>query len=146
MSFFSSLCRFALKKHVPLIIVTLLAACSIGVLVLGEIGILYLWKNQGKCYVGAYYYPESSHLVEGVKVTITDFYGLSQEVTTSSDFVYVTLYFKGWYKIEATYGNSTETAIIITVKAQYAWIGTIYAVLNEDNTIRYIKYVSPLPI
>jgi len=126
------------------IIFVITAAFGILGIVLIEIGAIYLWF-QGRCYIGAYYYGDRSSLIEGVKVEIKDFWGRSMVVITSNRLVNVTLYFRGWYRVEATYRDSAKTIAILTVNARYSTnIGTIYVVLNkEDDTIRYIEYAKP---
>ncbi len=126
------------------IIFVLVAAFGILGIVLIEIGAIYLWF-QGRCDIGAYYYGDKSSLIEGVKVEIKDFWGHSIVVTTSNRLLNITLYFRGWYRVEATYRGSAKTLDIITVNARYSTnIGTIYVVLNkEDDTIRCIEYAKP---
>jgi len=136
------------KKNIAKVIIAILM-CAFGILgiILEEIGAIYLWF-QGGCYIGAYYYGDNfRNLVDGVRVEIKDFWGRSQVVTTSNRLVNTTLYFHGWYQVEATYRVSTKTETITTVTARYAYVGAIYVILDkEDDTIRDIEYVKPYPI
>lgn len=113
-------------------------------IVLQEIGALYIWF-QGKCYIGAYYQGSSAEeLVEGVEVKIIDFWGNTKSVVTSKRLVYVTLYFRGWYRIEASYNGSVMTKTITTASPRYLYVGIIYIILDpESETILDILYVSP---
>jgi len=133
------------KKNIAkAIIIILMCAFGILLIILEEIGAVYLWF-QGECYVGAYYYGDSPrNLVDGVKVEIKNFWGHSQVVETLNRLVNITLYFHGWYRMEATYGGSTKTETITTVTARSAYVGTIYVILDKENgTIRNIEYAKP---
>lgn len=123
------------------LIFILMTASTITGIVLAQIGAFYIWF-QGVCYVGAYYYGETPHnLIEGVKVKITDFWGRSQEVITSNSRVNLTLYFHGWYRVEAAYKGSTNTIIITTTTFDSGSVGSIYVILEEDGAIKYIMYM-----
>ncbi|HIE14145.1 TPA: hypothetical protein EYP70_02620 [Candidatus Bathyarchaeota archaeon] len=132
------------KKDVVLTaIIISLNMLGISGIILQEIGALYLWF-QGKCYVYAYYYGSSyDEPVEGVRVTFTDYWGRSKVVVTEREAVNVTLYFHGWYSVEASYKNSTKTKVITTANAKYLYVGFIYVILEKNGTIRDIMYISP---
>jgi len=134
----------SMKEATLTTFIVLLNVIGISGIILQEMGALYLWF-EGECYVGAYYYGSSyEELVEGVKVTFTDYWGRSKVVVTSKEMVNVTLYFRGWYRVEATYKGSTKTKIITTANARYLYVGSVYIILDEKNdTIREIIYVSP---
>lgn len=134
----------SMKEATLTTFIVLLNVIGISGIILQEMGALYLWF-EGECYVGAYYSGSSyEELVEGVKVTFTDYWGRSKVVVTSKEMVNVTLYFRGWYRVEATYKGSTKTKIITTANARYLYVGSVYIILDEKNdTIREIIYVSP---
>lgn len=132
------------KNAIVMVFVILLSIIGAVGLALIEMGAFYIWYT-GKCFVGAYYYGESpENLVKGVNVVITDFWGRSQKVITSDHLVNITLYFRGWYRIEAIFNDSKEVKTITTVGAGPLYVGTIYIVLDKnDNTIKKIQYVPP---
>jgi len=132
----------SMKEATLTTFIVLLNVIGISGIILQEMGALYLWF-EGECYVGAYYYGSSyEELVEGVKVTFTDYWGRSKVVVTSKEMVNVTLYFRGWYRVEATYKGSTKTKIITTANARYLYVGSVYIILDEKNDT-IIIYVSP---
>ena len=136
-----------MKKDIALtIFLIMIGSFGIFCVVLQEIGAIYLWY-EGKCYVGAYYRDSKpDQLVEGVEVTFTDFWGRSKIVVTSKSLVNVTLFFRGWYKIEATYKGSKKTLTITTTTARSPTIGTIYIILDrESDEIQNIVYIPPPP-
>ncbi len=132
------------KKNIAAMIILIsIIAFGVSWIILEQIGAIYVWF-QGNCYIGAYYYGNRARLIDEVRIEIKDFWGHSQVVITSDSLLNITLYFNGWYQVEATYRGSTKTRILTTVRARYPYIGTIYVILDKENdTIRDIEYAKP---